>query len=169
MAASYRAAQLCFLLSSFVVAQTAASPVKTDEQPAETLLILQMGACERQCPVYRIILFSDGSGIFEGRYLVRRPGLLRLKTSREQLGKLMLEASSLYDLPGRFAPNEQTSGGGACESPQSDAPTAILTIGTRSRTKTILHYRGCVGADADRLKQFEDRIIATSGAAKSIR
>ena len=137
----------------------------SDEQPPDTLIVLQMGACERRCPVYRLVLFADGSVLFDGRHYVRVPGLFRSKVSLDSIGKLITEAESIrfFELKNSYAP------GADCESPKSDAPSATLTITSRARAKTIQHFRGCSGREPEQLKQLEDAIVAASGISKRIR
>lgn len=143
--------------------------IRSDEQPADTLIVLQMGACERQCPVYKIVLFADGSGVFDGRHYVRRPGVMRFKIGLEVLGKLVAEADAIrfFELKSRYLASEP--GAGVCETPKPDAPIAVLTLSGRGRAKTLQHNRGCGGGDAVRLKQFEDWIVEATQVSKWIR
>ena len=60
----------------------------------------------------------------------------------------------------------QTAG---CDSMRPDAPTAILTIASAGRSKTVLHHHGCVNADADRLKELEDKIDKAVNAVRWIK
>ena len=139
--------------------------VVSDEQPRDTLIVLQMGACERRCPVYRLMLFADGSTVLDGRHYVRVPGLFRSKMKLDSIAKLIAQAEAIrfFDLKNSYEP------GGDCESPKSDAPAAVLTISSRGRAKTIQHFRGCAGREADQLKQLEDAIVDASGIGKRIR
>lgn len=137
----------------------------SDEQPRDSLIVLQMGACERRCPVYQLILFADGSTLFDGRHYVRIHGPFRSKVSLDSVGKLMAEAEAIrfFELKNSYEP------GGDCESPKSDGPTARLTISSRGRAKTIVHFRGCAGHEAAQLTRIEDAIVEASGVAKRIR
>jgi hypothetical protein len=129
--------------------------VKTDEQPADTLIVLERGACEHRCAVYNVIIFADGSAIFDGRHYVRRPGVVRTRISLEALGKLLDEAAALrfFDLKDRYAP-----GMNGCDSMKSDAPSAVISISSGGKSKTVVHYHGCGGSESDRLIQFEASI-----------
>lgn len=42
---------------------------------ADTFIVLQTGACERRCPVYRLIIFDDGTLIWYGQAYVKRLGV----------------------------------------------------------------------------------------------
>jgi hypothetical protein len=136
--------------------------VKTNEQPADTLIVLERGACEHRCAVYNVIIFADGSAIFDGRHYIRQPGVVRTRISLEALGKLLDEAAALrfFDLKDRYAPGS----GNGCDSVKSDAPTAVVSISSGGKTKTVVHYHGCGGSESDRLMQFEasiDRAVNT--------
>lgn len=141
--------------------------LKTNELPADTLIILQRGACEHRCAVYKVIIFADGSVIFDGRHYVRRPGLVKTTISLEALQQLLDEAAALrfFDLKERYVHGSATG----CDSIQSDAPSAIVSISSGGIFKTILHYLGCAGAESERLKQFEEKIDSIVNTAKWVK
>ncbi|MEP6834679.1 MAG: DUF6438 domain-containing protein [Gemmatimonas sp.] len=146
----------------------------SNAQPQDALIVLQMGACERRCPVYKIVIFADGTTIYEGRHYVTKPGVVRGKMSLDTLGKILADADALrfYGLKQRYAPVEavnEAALSGECLTPKSDAPSAILTVSAKGRSNTIVHFRGCSGADAVRLTQFEDRIVSAANIAKLTR
>jgi|SRR5579884_1128658 len=141
---------------AFAATALAGQAVKTDELPADTLIVLQRGACEHRCSVYNVVIFADGSVIFDGRYYVRRTGVIRTRITREALRGLLdaAAAAHFFDMKQSYAPGS----GSGCEQPTSDAPTAILTIGSGGRLKTVVHYLGCRGAESERLSQLEVKI-----------
>jgi hypothetical protein len=150
-----------FLLVWSAVAACGWQTLKTNEQPADTLIVLERGACEHRCAVYNVIIFADGSAIFDGRHYVRRPDVVRTRISLDALGKLLDEAAALhfFDLKDRYAP-----GTVGCDSAKPDAPTAIVSISSGGKSKTVVHHQGCSGSDSDRLLQFEvniDRAVNT--------
>jgi Domain of unknown function (DUF6438) len=120
------------------------------------LIVLQRGACEHRCAVYKVIIFADGSVIFDGRSYVRRTGVIRASIGLEAVRKLLDETAAIrfFDLRQRYAPG-QPSG---CDSSQSDAPTAIISVNSAGKSNTVIHYHGCAGADSNRLTQLEDEI-----------
>jgi hypothetical protein len=140
--------------------------VKTDELPADTLIVLQRGACEHRCPVYKVAIFSDGSAIFDGRSYVRRAETVRTRLALDAIGKLLGEAKAagFFDLADRYLPDAA-----GCETPKSDAPTAILSISAGGKAKTIVHYRGCGGPDSARLTQLEDHIDLAVNSARWVK
>ncbi|WP_294534353.1 DUF6438 domain-containing protein [uncultured Rhodoblastus sp.] len=139
--------------------------VRTNELPADTLIVLQRGACERRCAVYNLIVFADGSAIFDGRGYVRRPGLAKTKISLEALRELLDKAAELnfFELKSRY---DQESG---CDSANSDAPRAIITLSTGGKSNTIQHHLGCAGAESERLKKFEERIDDAVGSVNWVK
>ena len=156
------------LLVGSVVQAWSSQTLKTNELAADTLIVLQRGACEHRCAVYKVIIFADGSVIFDGRHYVRRPGLVKASLSLESLRQLLDEAAVLrfFDLKDRYGGDIDATG---CDSVQSDAPSAIVSISSGGRSKTILHHHGCVGAESQHLKQFEETIDKAVNTAKWVR
>ena len=145
-----------FLLALCGTPAHAWQQVKTNELPADTLVVLQRGACEHRCAVYRIVIFADGSAIFDGQHYVRRPGVFKTTVGLDALGKLLSDAAAarFFDLKDRYVPDSPAG----CGSPKSDAPTAVLSIGTGGKFKSVVHYLGCAGKDSEKLMQLEERI-----------
>jgi hypothetical protein len=143
------------LLGCFASAQ-AAPILRTNELPADTLIVLQRGACERRCAVYNIAIFADGSVIFDGRHYVRQAGLAKTTITREAVRQLLEEAMSLgfFQMKARYGFGDTAD----CEMLRSDAPTAVLSISSDGMAKTIVHNQGCVGPTSEGLKKFEERI-----------
>lgn len=132
--------------------------IKTDEQPPDTLIALQRGACERGCPVYKVIIFADGSVIFDGRHHVPKRGLVRSSISLDALGGLLNQVDSIrfFDMKDRYGYVDGPGSG--CDSIKSDAPRVITTVVHKGKAKSVLNHHRCVTADTDQLKQFEQSI-----------
>lgn len=130
--------------------------LKTDELPPDTLIILHRGACEHRCPVYNVIVFSDGTALFDGRSYVRRPEVIRTQVGRGVVRRLLDEANHLhlFDLKTRYVPGAEQE----CSRPTSDAPTSVVSVSAGGRAKIILHYQGCKEHEAGELIQFEQDI-----------
>jgi hypothetical protein len=137
------------------------------ESAPDTLIVLQRGACEQRCAVYRVAIFSDGTVIYEGRHFVRQPGLIKSIISQDVLAKLIND----FDTGGFFQLEDNYGYGNKdhCETLQSGEPSAILTVSSHGRTKTILHSHGCVGDASKRLTELEDKVDKAVGAAKWIK
>ncbi len=144
-----------------------AQVVTLNESPPGTLIVLERGACEQRCAVYRIVIFADGTVIYEGQHFVRRSGLVRSGVSPQVLARLLNELES-----GGFFQLEESYGYGNkdhCASLESGEPTAILTVSTHGRSKTVLHNHGCAGSDSKRLTELEDKVDQAVGTAKWIK
>ena len=142
-------------------------PVKTTEPAPDTLITLQRGACEQRCAVYRLTIFADGSVIYEGQHFVRRNGLIKAGISPEVLAKLItdLETGGFFQLEANYGYGNTTH----CTSIDSDGPAAILSVSNQGRSKTVLHNHRCVGPDAKRLTELEDKIDRAVGTVKWIK
>ena len=141
--------------------------VNTNESAPDTLITLQRGACEKRCAVYRLVLFADGTVIYEGRYFVRRTGLVKSGISPEGLSKLVsdLGAGGFFQLETNYGYGNNDH----CESTDGDGPTAILSVSNRGRSKTVLHNHRCVGPAAKRVTELEDMVDRAVGTAKWIK
>ncbi len=135
--------------------------------PPDTLVVLQRGACEQRCAVYRLAIFADGTVIYEGRYFVRTPGLKRSLVAPATLAALMrdLVAGGFFELAGDYGYASRSS----CESFSPGEPSAILSVSTGGRSKTVLHNHGCAGKVSARLTELEDKVDRAVGVARWIR
>jgi len=143
------------------------APARAVEAAPDTLISLQRGACEARCAVYRVVIFADGTVIYEGQYFVRRAGVVRSGVSPEALVKLLKELES-----GGFFEMETNYGYGGkdhCDKIDGDGPAAILSVSTGGRSKIILHNHRCVGTAADRLTALEDMVDRAVGTSKWIK
>ena len=162
-----RIAACSVLMTLFAVTGPGWQTVKTDELPPDTLIVLQRGACEHRCAVYNVIIFADGSVIFDGRHYVRQAGLVKSTITREALHQLLGEftAAHFFDLKERYGYGTDEG----CDSIKSDAPSAIVSITSGGKAKTVLHHHRCVAADSDLLKRLEDKIDQAVNTAKWIK
>jgi hypothetical protein len=155
---------LILTTSSLFFGQT----VPAKEAAPDTLISLQRGACEARCAVYRLIIFADGTVIYEGRYNVRQAGLVKSLMPQLVLKKLIgdLEAGGFFELQDNYGYGN-TAG---CASIDPDGgPTAILSVSNQGRSKTVLHSHRCVGPAPTRLTEMEDQVDHAAGVAKWIK
>ncbi len=157
---------MVFALACAAALSWPAAATAMDVAP-DTLITLQRGACERRCAVYRVVIFADGTVIYEGRHFVRRTGLIKSGVSPETLARLIdeLEAGGFFQLEADYGYGQA----GHCDRVDSDGPTAILSVSSRGRSKTVLHSHRCVGTASDRVTAFEDKVDRAVGAAKWIK
>ena len=158
------------MIFTLICAHTTLSPgqvVKTNESAPDTLITLQRGACEQRCAVYRLVIFADGTVIYDGQHFVRRAGLIKSGISPEVLSKLILDLET-----GGFFQLEANYGYGSterCDSVVSDGPAAILSVSNRGRSKTVLHNHRCVGTVSNRVTELENKVDRAVGVAKWIK
>ncbi len=141
--------------------------VKSNPSAPDTLITLQRGACEQRCAVYRLMIFADGTVIYDGQYFVRRTGLIRSGITPEVLTKLMQDLET-----GGFFQAENNYGYGntdRCKSMDPGRPNAILSVSNQGRSKTVLHNHSCVGPIPDRLTDLEDKVDRAVGVVKWIK
>jgi uncharacterized protein DUF6438 len=140
---------------------------RSNETPPDTLIVLQRGACEQRCAVYRVVIFADGTVIYEGRHFVRKAGLIKSGVSFDVLSKLMtdLEASGFFQLDDNYGYGNKQH----CNSLDSGEPSAILSVSSQGRSKTILHNHGCTGQIPSRLTELEDKVDRAVGTVKWIK
>ncbi len=92
------------VLALLMLVAAALSFGQSAHEPApDTLIVLQRGACEQRCAVYRLTIFADGTVIYEGRYFVHRSGLIKSGISPDVLNKLIGDLESRRVLPARGA------------------------------------------------------------------
>jgi hypothetical protein len=141
--------------------------VNTGESAPDTLITLQRGACEKRCAVYRLVIFADGTVIYEGQYFVRRTGLVKSGISPEVLAKLIsdMEAGGFFQLDANYGYGNNDR----CASIDGDGPAAILSVSNKGRSKTVLHNHRCVGPVPNRLTELEDKVDRAVGTVKWIK
>jgi hypothetical protein len=144
-----------------------AQTAKPTEPAPDTLITLQRFACENRCAVYRLVIFADGSVIWEGRSFVKQRGLIRSGISPEVLTKLIadLEAGGFFELQNNYGYGTDSG----CASIDPDGPAAILSVSNRGRSKTVLHHHRCIGPEPDRVTKLEDAVDRAVGTVKWIK
>ena len=159
--------RIIFALACANAALLLGQAVRNNQSAPDTLITLQRGACEQRCAVYRLVIFADGTVIYDGQHFVRRAGLIRSGISPEVLAKL------LHDLEeGGFFRMENNYGYGntdRCKSIDPGGPVAILSVSNQGRSKTVLHNHSCVGPIPSRLTDLEDKVDRAAGTVKWIK
>jgi len=137
------------------------------QAPPDTLIILQRDGCEGPCPVYRLVLFADGTILYQGQYHVRRTGLLKGSIAPEALIKLLvdIDASGFFQLANNYGDGNTKN----CDTVDNGRPLITLTVSSKGRAKTVLHHHRCRGAVPDRITALEDRIDQAAGTAQWIK
>lgn len=149
------------------LSQAFGQAVKTNQSAPDTLITLQRGACEQRCAVYRLVIFADGTVIYDGQYFVRRTGLIKSGISPEVLSKLIhdLEAGGFFRLENNYGYGNSDR----CSSIDPGGPVAILSVSNQGRSKTVLHNHSCVGPVPKQLTDLEDKVDRAAGTVKWIK
>ena len=101
---------------------------KTKTSEIELIISLQRTACFGTCPIYKIEIFSDGSGIYTGTRFVENIGVTKFSLSETQLNLILTKAEAI----GFTNMKEEYS------EPISDLPTTFIQI----KDKKIRDYTG---------------------------
>ena len=101
---------------------------KVDSSEIELIISLQRTACFGTCPIYKIEIFSDGSGIYTGTRFVENIGVTKFSLSETQLNLILTKAEAI----GFTNMKEEYS------EPISDLPTTFIQI----KDKRIRDYTG---------------------------
>ena len=101
---------------------------KSNTSEIELIISLQRTACFGTCPIYKIEIFSDGSGIYTGTRFVENIGVTKFSLSETQLNLILTKAEAI----GFTSMKEEYS------EPISDLPTTFIQI----KDKKIRDYTG---------------------------
>ena len=101
---------------------------KTDTSEIELIISLQRTACFGTCPIYKIEIYSDGSGTYTGTRFVENIGITEFNLSETNLNLILTEAEAI----GFANMKDEYS------EPISDLPTTFIQI----KNKKIKDYVG---------------------------
>jgi hypothetical protein len=108
--------------------------------PSDLIITLERKPTLGILPMYKIIVFADGTVIYDGRKYVKTEGIVRTKISLEQVRELIEEFEKVdyFSLKDRY---EIVSDG--CPGYATDSPWAFTSITINQKSKSIQHYYGC--------------------------
>jgi hypothetical protein len=135
--------------------------------PTDTVITLERTVCYGMCPSYKLTISADGGVVFEGHRFVKQIGTARSSISEVKLRALLdaFEKINFFGLRNRY---EREADG--CEGVVTDHPTAITSITTDGKSKSVRHYYGCRGPEVlDSLKELEQAIDDAVNSAQWIR
>ena len=101
---------------------------KANTLEIELIISLQRTACFGTCPIYKIEIFSDGSGIYTGTRFVENIGITEFTLSETQINIILTQAESI-----NFTNMQKEY-----SEPISDLPTTFIQI----KDKRIRDYVG---------------------------
>ena len=113
---------------------------KVNTSEIELIISLQRTACFGTCPIYKIEIFSDGSGIYSGIRFVENIGVTKFNLSETQLNLILTQAEAINFTNMKDEYSE----------PISDLPTTFIQI----KDKKIRDYTGAPKT----LKNLENQI-----------
>ncbi len=112
--------------------------------------------CFGACPVYRVTVSRDGSGLFEGRRFTAVTGERRFSVTPARY-----RAFARHLAPLRPAAGDRSYSGEACGMMATDLPSANVTWRAAGGAEQRLHfYYGC---DMERNRPIADRLTAAPG------
>ena len=113
----------------------------------------ETGPCFGACPVYRVTVNRDGSGVFEGRRFTAVTGERRFQATAEQF-----RAFARHLAPLRPATGEVHYSGENCSMTATDMPSAdVAWHGAGGAQQRLSFYFGC---DMERNRAIAERLRA---------
>lgn len=131
-------------LPACAAAPPAGTPVQT--------IIFETGPCFGACPVYRVVVNSDGSGTFEGRRFTAVTGTRAFRATTRQYQAFARQLEPLRPSGGTVRYS-----GEACAAMATDLPSAEVTWRSRRGEQNLYFYYGC---DMERNRAIADRLSA---------
>jgi hypothetical protein len=154
---------------AFAQANSRFQTVEANEQtiPPDTLITLERTGCFGPCPEYKLTISADGTVTFEGRRFVKKVGTVKSVISKEQVRELLAAFMKInyFDLRDRYE-----GPGDGCKQWATDHPSAITSIRTNGKSKSVWHYYGCRGVEVlAELEKLEQAIDDAANSAHWIR
>lgn len=114
-----------------------------DSSMSDTVITLERTGCHGRCPIFKIILLSNGTTYFEGKLFVEKIGLFDTKYNKNDLDKLLLEiyGSGFLELQDSYDMKN-------CNG-YFDLPGLAISIKTNEISKKVYYYFGCIGYEEE--------------------
>jgi hypothetical protein len=134
---------------------------------ADAVITLQRGGCEKRCAVYKVIIFADGTVIYDGEYYVAKEGVVRDKIDPATVRELLdaFRAIDYFHLKDQYGYKDEEG----CDSVLADAPVVMTSIVSGGAAKSVIHHHRCVSRVAEQLTQLEDKIDKIAKTARWIK
>jgi hypothetical protein len=147
--------KIALLIAAALALPAASATQPRPGTPVETI-IFETGPCFGTCPVYRVVVNSNGTGTFEGRHHTAVTGTRPFRITPRQY-----QAFARHLAPLRPARGSVRYAGERCRSTATDLPSAEVTWGSRRGTQSLYFYYGC---DMERNRPIAVRL----GAARDL-
>jgi hypothetical protein len=124
--------------------------------PQSVVISLERGPCFGSCPVYRVVMYGDGTVRYDGKDHVRHRGSQTAVIASENVKELSeeIERIGFFNLRDSYT-----------EVSVTDAPTVFLSIAVGGKKKQVKHYLGDLRAPKT-LEAIETRIDEVAGTGR---
>jgi len=132
----------------------AALPAGASAQPGTPVqtISFETGPCFGTCPVYRLVINSNGIGSFEGRRFTAFTGTRPFRATIAQYRAFARQLEPIRPAHGSIRYEE-----GTCGAMATDLPSAEVTWRSRRGTQSLYFYYGC---DMQRNRALAERLSA---------
>ncbi len=159
-----RATTLVSLLICFLTSALSIAYAQDSRPPRDTVIVMQAGACERRCPVFKLIIFGDGTVLFQGEAFLKTRGIKKTSIPLERVKQLVdaFQAVDYFQLTDDYGYK-----GPLCRPFQEgDGPVAMISFVSGGKGKSINHHHDCQGSVPEQLRKLEDEIVKIANAKK---
>ena len=130
---------------------------KSPKQPELTLKMFRTD-CVKDCPVYSLVIQSDGDVVFEGVRNTKTRGTIEDKLSEEKIKELLNEIgkADFFSLTDSYTEESNN-----CSIYKTDYPITLILINLNGRKKYIKNDLGCwnkEGVFPQKLYNLENKI-----------
>ena len=66
-----------------------------NRKEVKEIISITRGACFGTCPIYSISIFSDMSGVYQGKDFVEKTGTVKFKLSEEEINSILEKANKI--------------------------------------------------------------------------
>jgi len=140
------------LLATLILASCATMPAAGGDV---RIISYETGPCFGACPIYRVTVNEDGSGLFEGRRFTAVTGARRFTVTHAQFRAFAAQLA-----PDRPAEGERRfSGPPLCARMATDMPSVEIVWQGRGEQRLYVNY----GCDMERNRAMFDRLRAAPG------
>ena len=132
------------------------------DESASDVITYTTTPCFGKCPVYRAMLFRDGTFIFDGQYFVAREGVTKVAKGKALFEQALgiLKKYQFQQFHATYAGHK----GDGCKAFTTDSPSHEITLQQDGETKSVLHNLGCRGFPREaELKDLEQALYDLMG------
>jgi hypothetical protein len=150
---------LVLVATTCLVASCEWKPWQQELSGKRITVALTRSDCFGQCPMYRLVLYDDGTLTYEGRTYVKVIGSATSVLDRERV--VSVQRAIADSGVSSLQPD-------CCNCVNvTDVPTVTIEFVSDGARKTVEHYTGCDAAPSW-LRDFEDRLDVLLGSAQFV-